>query len=340
MNANGLIGFGINTFDQLNFAPNRNGVYSIEMFVNGRSTYYWDTETFAFQESKFINLHIDYKHFKKYRSRYQKTFKEPANRLSMYENVKNGGQINVQEGLNYNVRIVIKDFKGNSSEVTIPVQGVKSIPVFFTPKDSTNFKIEKDKFTKFSLKDVTVLFPRNTFYEDTFLDLKEENGIATIHTPTIPLDKNFTIQFDVSKYSEIEKEQMYIVNLENPRYPRYQLTRKKDSIFYTTTKTLGNYSLKIDKQLPKIRLLYFKNNQWISNFSTLKVKISDIGSGIKNYRASIDGEWILMEFNHKRGILTYNFNDKKLVGSKHIFKIVVSDNVGNTNELSATFFKK
>ena len=47
-----------------------------------------------------------------------------------------------------------------------------------------------------------------------------------------------------------------------------------------------------------------------------------------------------MEFNHKKNILTYNFSDKKLVGSKHIFKIVVSDNVGNTNELSATFFKK
>ena len=44
--------------------------------------------------------------------------------------------------------------------------------------------------------------------------------------------------------------------------------------------------------------------------------------------------------NHKKNILTYNFSDKKLVGSKHIFKIVVSDNVGNTNTLSATFFKK
>ena len=340
INANGLIGFGINTFDQLNFAPNRNGVYSIEMFVNGKSTYYWDTETFAFHESKFINLHIDYKHFKRFRSRYQKTFTDASNRLSMYENVKNSGKINVKEGLNYNIQIIIKDFKGNFSEVIIPVQGVKSIPVFFTPKDSTNFKIVKNKFAKFSLTDVTILFPRNTFYEDTFLEIKEENGVTVIHTPTIPLDKNFTIQFDVSKYSELEKEQMYIVNLENPRYPRYQLTRKKDSVFYTTTKTLGKYSLKIDKQVPKIRLLYFKNNQWISNFSTLKVKISDIGSGIKNYRASIDGEWVLMEFNHKRGILTYNFNDKKLVGSKHIFKIVVSDNVGNTNELSATFFKK
>ena len=96
----------------------------------------------------------------------------------------------------------------------------------------------------------------------------------------------------------------------------------------------------IDKRKPEIKLLYFKDLQWISKLNTIKVKISDTGSGIKNYRATIDGKWILMEYNHKNKILTYNFSDKKLVGSKHIFKIVVSDNVGNTNTLSTTFFKK
>jgi hypothetical protein len=47
-----------------------------------------------------------------------------------------------------------------------------------------------------------------------------------------------------------------------------------------------------------------------------------------------------MEYNHKKGILTYNFNDKKLVGSKHIFKLVVLDNVGNTNSVNRTFYRK
>ena len=86
--------------------------------------------------------------------------------------------------------------------------------------------------------------------------------------------------------------------------------------------------------------MYFKNNQSIQNSKTLKVRISDVGSGIKSWRATIDGEWVLMQYNHKKGILTYNFSDKKLVGNKHIFKLVLLDNVGNTNELSATFFKK
>ena len=141
-------------------------------------------------------------------------------------------------------------------------------------------------------------------------------------------------------YSEEEKKQLYIANVEKPTYPMYQFTRKKDSSFFTTTKILGKYALRSDTLKPSVSLVHFKDKQWISRLNTLKVKISDKGSGIKDYRATIDGEWILMEYNHRKKIATYNFNDKKLVGSKHIFKLVVYDNVGNTNTYQSTFYRK
>ena len=338
--ASGSIGFGINVFDRLNKALNKNGIYSLEMLVNGQRFYYHDVETFSFPESKFINLLIDYKYYKKYKSRIQKTHKVAANKLSIYKNLINNGVIKIKKGLNYTVKIIAKDFKGNRSSIKIPVIGKESTTTLSQQKDSTDYKIIATKFNKFNIDNVTIAFPKNTFYENVFLDFKVEKGIAKIHSPTIPLDKKFTLTFNVSKYSDAEKQQLYIANIEYPKYPRYQFTRKKDSTFFTTTKILGNYVLKSDKNKPKVKLLYFKNEDWISSLQTLKVKISDIGSGIKNYRATIDDKWILMEYNHKKGILTYKFSDKKLFGSKHIFKIVVSDNVGNTNTLSATFYKK
>jgi murein DD-endopeptidase MepM/ murein hydrolase activator NlpD len=338
--ASGTISFGISVFDRFNEVPNKNGIYSLAMFLNGKRFYYHDVETFSFSETKFMNLHIDYEHYKKYKRRYQKTYKETANKLSTYEKLINNGKINIQNGMNYTVEIVAKDFEGNTSTVKIPVLGKESNAIFKAQKDTTAYKIDYKKFNKFSKKGVTVAFPKNTFYKDLYLDFKVDHKIAKIHTPTVPLNKSFTLTFNVSKYSEIEKQQLYIANLEYPKYPRYCYTRKKDSTFYTTTKTLGNYTLKSDNYKPKIKLLYFKDKQSLESSKTLKVKISDIGSGIKDWRATIDGEWVLMQYNHKRGILTYNFSDKKLVGNKHIFKLVVSDNVGNTNELSATFFKK
>ena len=340
ISASGIIGFGASVFDQLNKAINKNGIYSLEMLVNGKRFYYHDVETFSFSESKFINLHIDYEHYKKYKRKYQKTYKETKNKLSTYKNLINNGKVNIKNGLSYTVEIIAKDYNGNTSSLKIPIIGKASNSIFTQIKDTTSFKIVAKNFQKFKDKNVTVAFPKNTFYEDFYLDFKVDNGVAKIHTPTIPLDKSFTLTFNVSKYSEADKEQLYIANIENSKYPAFQYTRKKDSTFYTTTKTLGKYSLVIDKHKPEINVLYFKDQQWITKRNTIKVKISDSGSGIKNYRATIDGKWILMEYNHKKRILTYNFSDKKLVGSKHIFKIVVSDNVGNTNTLSTTFFKK
>ena len=49
------------------------------------------------------------------------------------------------------------------------------------------------------------------------------------------------------------------LNINNKKYPYYQKTRKKLDKIYTTTKTLGKYTLLIDNQQPKIYNCNFKN---------------------------------------------------------------------------------
>ena len=338
--ASGTIGFGIHVFDRLDNAWNKNGIYSLEMLVNGKRHYYHDVSTFSFAESKYLNLLIDYSYYKKYKKRIQKTFKENKNELSIYKGLINNGKINIKSGFNYSIEIIAKDIVGNTSSVKIPVIGKKSNAVFKKQKDTTAYKIIADNFQKFKKENITIAFPKNTFYQDIYLDFKVDSGVAKVHTPSIPLNKSYTLTFNVSKYTAQEKEQLYIANTEYAKYPRYVNTRKKDTTFYTTTKTLGKYTLKIDTLKPDVKILYIYDKQWITSAKTLKVKVSDIDSGIKNWRATIDDTWVLMQYNHKKGVLTYNFSDKILVGSKHIFKIVLSDNVGNTTERSITFFKK
>ena len=337
--ASGVIGLGISVFDRLNDALNKNGIYSLEMKVNGSRVYYHDVETFSFAESKYINLLIDYKHYKTYKNRVQKTHKVNENRLKLYEDLVNKGKIIIENGASYNVEIIAKDIKNNTSSIKIPIRGVESSLVF-KQKDTTNYKIVAKDFHKFNLNNVTVAFPKNTFYEDCFIDFSIDNGIAKVHNHAMPIDKRYTLTFGTSFLSEKQKQQVYIANVTNSKYPRYTSTKKKIDKVYTTTKVLGNYTLLYDTVTPTIKLYNFKDNQWVSKLKTLKVKIKDGESGIKNYNATIDGNWVLMEYNHKKGILTYDFTDKKLVGSKHLFKLVVSDNVGNIKTISATFFKK
>lgn len=338
--ASGRVGFGLEVYDQLNHAYNKNGIYSLAMFANGLKIYEHKLETFSFAKSKFINLLIDYPHYATYKTKFQRLFKKPKNTLGIYKKLINNGYIDVKEGWDYNIEIVASDFQGNKTTIRVPLKGVKSNSLFKQAPDTTAYKIKAGTFHKFDLGTANVAFPKNSFYKDVYLDLKVDKDVVTIHEPNIPLDKSFTLTFDISKYTENQVKQLYIANINNKKYPNYQATTKKESKAYTTSKTLGKYTLLIDSIKPTIKLKNFRNGSWLTNSKTLTVEISDVGSGIRSYRATIDGEWILMEYNLKKKLLTYDFTDKKLTESKHKFEIEVLDNVGNKSRLSATFYKK
>ncbi len=336
----GEIGFGVNVYDQLDGAYNKNGLYSLSLAVNGKTVHEFRATSFSFYETKYINLLVDYERLEKLNQRVQKTFTEPSNKLNMYNTSINKGYILVEDGLSYTATIVAKDFKGNEQKITIPIIGKKENALVSKPIKKTPYKINKSEFNKFNKENVTVAFPKNTFYNDFYLNFDVIETVAKIHTPTIPLDKKYTLTFDVSKYSEADKKQLYIASVDKNGKTSYQTTVKKESLFYTTTKNLGNFTLKNDTVKPSIKLHNIKNEQWLTHFKTLQVKISDNDSGIKSYRGEIDGAWILMEYNIKNGLLTYNFSDKVFTEAKHELKVIVTDNVGNSSELKATFFRK
>ncbi len=337
--ANGTIGFGVQAYDQLNNAYNKNGLYSLEMTVNGKRVYYHDLETFSFPESKYINLLIDYAYYATYRKRIQKTHKTNGNKLQLYKDLANKGRINIVAGNDYQVIITAKDFQGNKSTLQIPIKGVAST-VLFQEKDSTAYKITARQFQKFQTEKVSVAFPKNTFYEDCHIEFSATDSTANVHKPTIPLDKKMTLTFNTSGYSEAVKKQLYIANTNYKKYPRFQFSKQRKNKIFTTTKTLGSYALLIDNKKPTVYKVSFNEGQWISKHRTLTVQIDDKESGISEFRGSIDGQWILMEYNHQKKQLTYAFNDQKLIGSKHVFTLLVSDQVGNTKTLTRTFYKK
>lgn len=340
INAFGTIGFGINAIDQLDGAYNENGIYSLELYINGSVVHEFKAKSSVFAEGKYINLLIDFDRYIKLNQRIQKCFIEPANKLSMYYNSVNNGYLNIENGLDYIIDIIVKDFKGNTQKVTIPIVGKKEENIIAASEKTTPYKIIASDFQQFNIDGVKVAFPKNTFYNDFYLDFEVNNDVVKVHNPKVPISDRYTLTFDVSKYSEGEKEKLYIASIQKNGSSNYESTVKKENSFYTSTKTLGNFKLLSDNIAPKISLHNFNNNQWLTNLNTLQVKISDQGSGINTYRGEIDGEWILMEYSVKNKTLTYNFSDKIFIDAKHQLKIVVTDYVGNTSTLEANFFRK
>jgi len=336
----GTIGFGFIGFDRQDLAANKNGVYSVRQVVNGKVYTDYDFETFSFTETRYINTFIDYDHLGKYRQRIQKTFKSPGNRLSIYNKLVNDGKVVVKEGLSYTVELLIHDLEGNLVKLVIPVEGKRqSVKIAKEKPNTENYVIAK-RPNNFDLGSAKVYFPANTFYEDFHIELEKGSDTVTIHNNRIPAHRNFTITFDASKYSEVEQKQLFIARLDKNLKPNHASTYKRGNTFTTRTRNLGTYTLVKDTIAPKIRTKNFKDKQWLNNYRYLSLLISDDLSGIDTYAATLNGEWILMEYEPKTKTLTYNFDDKILDKKQCQLKVVVKDNVGNTSNYEVSFYRK
>jgi len=336
----GTIGFGINSFDRLDMAANKNGVYAIKQTVNGRVYSELDFESFSFGETRYINTLIDYAHFYDNRQRIQKCFREPYNHLSIYKSLYNDGKIKVEEGMSYNVELLISDVAGNTTKLIIPIEGKREEEkISKIDKTTENFVIA-DKPNNFDLGAAKVYFPASTFYEDFFINLEKGSDTITIHDNSVAAHRNFTISFDPSKYSAEDRKQMFIAHLDSKSRPSYSKTYKRDGSFTTRTRTLGTYTLVKDSIAPEIKPKNFKEKQWLSNYSYLSLTISDDLSGIDSYTATLNGKWILMEYEPKTNTITYDFGDNITNETECDLKVTVKDNVGNSTTYTATFFRK
>lgn len=338
--ASGTIGFGFNGFDRQDLAANKNGVYSVKQIVNGKTYSEYNFETFSYGETRYINTLIDYEHFGKFRQRIQKCFKDESNKLSIYKSLYLDGKIPIVEGLSYSVELLISDIKGNDIKVIIPVEGKKE-PLNFSKQEkrTANF-IKANKPNSFDLGAAKVYFPESTFYKDFYINLKKGQDTVTIHDETVAVHRNFTITFDVSKYSKQEQKQLFIARLDKKKEPRHYKTYKRNNTFSARSRTFGTFTLAKDTIPPTIKPRNFKEKQWLSNYRYLSLGISDDLSGIKTYNATLNGEWILMEYEPKTKTITYNFDDKIAGKTQCDLKVVVTDNVGNSTTFEHTFFRK
>jgi len=336
----GKIGFGISTYDQQNGASNKNGVYNIKTIYNGEENLNVLFNKFSFAETRYLNRYIDYSYFKNNKSRVQKLYRQSNNPLSIINNEKDMGYLTIQDGYNSTYTIAVSDYKENKINITIPIKGENSEILNPRKNNKTEDFIFSNEANSITKGKFSIYIPANSLYENTYLDIQVKGDTLVVHEDVIPLHKSITITADVSNYKESDIDKLYLGRLNYKGKPYYNSTYKKGTKLTTSTKILGSYILAIDTEAPKIKPLNFSNEKWISDNQTLQVKIEDELSGISSYRATINGKFILMEYNHKKDVLTYDFDDNIILESKNNLKVIVIDNVGNNATFEAIFFRK
>ena len=90
--------------------------------MNGKNDFGYQFDTFAFDETRFVNLLIDYGRYKKQGQRVQKLFMENPYPLSIIRPGSNNGIISASNNIMQSYRIEVADFRENILKIFIPIQ--------------------------------------------------------------------------------------------------------------------------------------------------------------------------------------------------------------------------
>ncbi|MFD0751448.1 M23 family metallopeptidase [Mucilaginibacter calamicampi] len=335
----GNTGFGISTVDVNSTSANKNGAYSIELKVDGRTVYTFAVERFAFDQTHAINAYVDYPTYLREGRQIQKCFIMPGSTITLYPQSENRGIVTFNDIATHDVEYVVKDIAGNTSTLKVKVRSVIKPSVADVPLKGTLFKY--DKKNNFTTDKVKVSIAPGNLYDDvdfiySLLPKREGAYSAThrIHNKFTPIHEDFElwIKPDVDMGALLGKA--VIVNTAG-----YCDSTTTDGAFLKATpRAFGDYYIRVDTVAPNITPINIKEGSNLAAVKRVSFRISDNLSGIKSYKGYIDGKWVLMEWDYKTRVLSYTFDDSVAAG-KHQFELNVSDYKNNTKQFKAEFYR-
>ena len=346
----GTAGFGISCRDLMNNTSNKFGVNYIELTIDSVQWFTCDLCEFDFSETRYINAHIDYEAAVRSNIWIHKTFVLPNDRLSMYRHYMNNGLYDFSDGLTHKIKITVKDGYGNTSVLNFDVRS-ELVPV--TENNQATENIREDytimpygKSNTFKSEGIIVNIPRGALYDTLYFRYSAERSnhrflspVHQVHDRFTPVHKEFTLSIRPDSIPAAGPSKLLIVRIDEKKNLIPAGGTYFTGFITTSVNQFGNYAIAVDTVPPLIIPVNFTQNSDLTPLKEIRIKITDNLSGIKEYTGLIDGEWALFEYDPKRDLIFYKFDEERISkGSKHNLNLTVTDNCGNTSVLKRDFY--
>jgi hypothetical protein len=325
----GDIGLGIKAYDKMDETTNIYGVKEIILKVNGEEVYHSVMDNFAFEDTRYLNSFIDWKEWKFHGSFFMKSFIEPCNYFDIYRSRQNG-IIHITEEKNHLVEYILKDAFGNASTLYFQITGEKTA----LPEEATEgilFSCSSDNAYTGNGIDLTV--PWKNLYSNVYLKIdtvSDFTPFAPLYSlgERTPLHGYCPLTLDITRDTYPDKSKYGAISVVGKRISwiggKYENHAIKARI-----RELGQFSVTIDTVPPVITPL--NPVKWTAN-KRISFKISDNLSGIETFKGTLDGTFILFEYDAKTNTLFCNYDSKRMKSGDSTLLLTVSDGAGNQSE--------
>ena len=323
---NGKIGLGLDIYDiQYKNLYNQNGIYKVELFIDSILSYSYQMDKIKFSENHFKKIMYDYQSLIERNKKVLKIYTPRNSNLSFLKKNSFDGIINSEDFKDSSITIKISDWNKNSSYLKFKIKSIDS-----KIKESPSEGIEILTTQNYTLnKNSSIIeIGKNTFYDDLLLNISYESDTLNLGEEKNPFRSSIKIKLPHRIIDTMRLRQSFVGKIVNNRVS-YLSSKKDDSFIFTNTSSLGKYTVSIDTLNPEIRSINFKNNSNVKGKNTLRLRLKDELSGIKNYSSYLNGNWVLFEYEPKSNLIFHDLSDGVIKNGENELIIKYEDGVGN-----------
>jgi len=332
INAWGNIGIGIKAYDRMSGTNNTYLPEKISLEVDDVEIFAQSMEQLYYSESRYLNSLISFDEWVNRKSFFMKSFIEPGNRLNIYLKRENSGIISINEERKYKCKYTLTDSYGNKTLLSFEITGTKQdIP----KQDIRGICFAYNKPNFFTNISVVLDIPVGNLYTDIDFQYKEIPN----YTPFSSLFR-LGAQTPLHSYCPLKIKIQQDVYPDKSKYGVFSIvgTKKsweggvyKDGYMDCKIRELGNYAIGIDTVAPQIKPVTPKS--WSKN-GKISFKVTDDFSGVGEYKGTLDGKFVLFEYDPKNASMFCKFDAQRMKRGKQRLLFSVKDRCGNESVYS------
>ena len=318
----------------------RNGIESIELYCDDSLFWTYCVRSYLYEETRAINAIIDYAEYRRSGMAYFLSRRLRGDPSPHSRPVSADGYLTLALGEDYNMRYVVRDTKGNATEMAFTIHAatpsLQAVAANTQAPAGVSASVPVTYFKKTQLRDSSfqAVLEANTAYDNDWLDLSEVayNNMLSVgyklrlRVNDLPPSMSYTIRIAAPPAGSALRDRMIIVHIDGSKTTALA-TRREGDWLVANPRVFGTFAVTSDTEAPKCRPVNFATGKPV-NKNDLRVKITDNLSGIEDYNCYINGQWVLAEFDGKTATLIMSPRSFLHQGNNTL-RVVLHDAAGN-----------
>jgi murein DD-endopeptidase MepM/ murein hydrolase activator NlpD len=330
------VGFAIAAVDTHNGSTNPNSIFDASLYDNNNRVVDFQMNNISYLNTRGLNAHIDYK-TKYTRGPYlQQLFQLPGYLHSIYIPGTSNGLIELEENITHAITIVVKDAQSNTTQLN---SGIRYVGANKSPAEAWPGKqFYPLHLDGFETADCEFFITEHALYDSVHIHHQTlpsyENNIASaihsIGTTYIPLNDSILVRLKPAINLSIDQKNKVIMQRLGADKKDKDVAKVwwQNSWAAARFKSFGLFQLLIDETPPTILPVGIIEGATLSAPSSIAFAITDNYETIRNFKATLDGQWLLFS-NDKGKVFKYQLDEKCPPGT-HELQVTVQDEAGNT----------